>query len=143
MWSLPTWLARLVVASIALSGLCGCVGIPAGTSPPASFPKEEKIEALIGSTSDEVRAELGSPHFTFKSEDKRYFVYQGWGAEHGLILIVYVPVDAWTREGEVLYCLVLEFDAQDRLQRAETKSHMGFWTVKRDCRELFPDSGGD
>ena len=125
--------------------LSGCWGITLDANTPSEYTEtKEIVESKYGSTQKEILRALGTPDWTENRNGSTYYIYQWKSSEIDIgFVIIPIPVAAVTKVD--IYCLLLEFDKNDKLIKHEMREtvdpHVHPWGLDRfakDCMDLYP-----
>lgn len=122
--------------------LAGCILLPLPSDKPESAAAQpSRVETLVGANETEVMQRMGEPSYRFTHAGLDYFLYEAKGERQWLVLwhpfwwLAVVPPAAVgeTKMSELpppvstasdvrVYCALLEFGADDSVQRVVTKA---------------------
>lgn len=140
MYNLKAMGRLLLFGLIILSCLPGCVPVPVRSEPPPGFVDQSTLDSLIGNNKESLLISLGYPHDVYVSEESSYFVYCAYGAEHQVVLMVWIPIFPQEDTDGRLFCVLLEFDDENIFRRYQIESHSKLWSGAYDmsyCASTF------
>jgi hypothetical protein len=101
--------------------LTGCWGVTLEPDTPREYIKKKtSIESLYGSTAEDIIGHLGQPKWIEHRNDSTYFIYEWRRTDKDLVFFV-IPIPiAGGRVNFKWYCIMLEFDKDNRLIHYES-----------------------
>jgi hypothetical protein len=120
-------IANIVITLVVMTLLTGCFGMDITPDTPKGYSESNNtIESLYGSTKEKVIRELGKPEWIETRNDSTYFIYEWRNTDKEIVFMlafipypVPVPIGGG-RTNINWYCLLLEFDHDNRLIHHET-----------------------
>jgi hypothetical protein len=126
--------------------LSGCWGITLDAKTPSEYTESIKlIESYHGSSQNEILKELGEPDWRVEVNRSTFYIYQ-WKSSDKDIAFFVVPIPvAGGKSNAYIYCLLLEFDGNDKLInhdiRESIDTDVSVWGIdsfEDDCMDLYP-----
>ena len=135
---------KSVTIILAILLLKGCWGLTfEGDRPKDYTDKKRKIESLYGATQEEITNSFGDPEWIEKKGESTFHIYDWHKSDIGVaFFVIPIPI-AGGRTKTSYYCILLEFDSDDRLIRhaSRSDSHEGAPDDDFPCKRLFGMQG--
>jgi hypothetical protein len=126
--------------------MVSCWGITLDAKTPSGYTESVKvIESYHGSSQKEILKEFGEPDWKVERDSSTFYIYQWKSSDKDIVFFVIpIPV-AGGKSNAYIYCLLLEFDENDKLikhdMRETIDTDVHVWGIDRfedDCMDLYP-----
>jgi hypothetical protein len=118
--------------------LTSCWGLTFNARTPSQYTEADKvIGSYYGSTQDVILREFRKPDWTDKRFGSTYYIYQ-WKSSDVVVAFFVLPIPvAGERTAVDTYCLILEFDENNKLINHESITQSVPSVHEHDCKDIY------